>query len=219
MQRIKLFVILLIVAICLSGCGERIRFKKEITDRLQVRTPKIIGMKDRAVQEKINILLYSTAFELRDKNRSEVAKYSESYNYYVQSEVTRHNKLLLSARYMECLVMPWYAHPLNSMQAVTVNLKDGSVYKLSDLFKPGSDYRAVLNKILDEKVQAYANKTGVKMLEKFRGIEKDQGFYLTRDSLAIYWQEAVYLPRYLGPLSIMVEYKRLSGILRDDLRF
>lgn len=213
MKRAELLFFLLILSLCLAGCGERVRGIHEDTAQLHLIYPQVAGMKEKAVQDRINALLYSTAFTLKDEQRSEVEMYKDSYNYYVQYEVTRFDKKVLSIKFMECLSMPWYAHPINKLCAVTLNPKDGSVYGLKDIFKPGSNYRAVLNRTLKGKIAAYAAGTGAPLLKEFKAIGKDQEFYLTKDSVAVFWQEAEYMPRYLGPLNVMVEYSRLTGIL------
>jgi hypothetical protein len=188
-----------------------------MTQQLHIKYPVVESLKDRAVQGKINGLIYSTAFRLRDENTSALKKHMKDHSYYVQSEVTFNRNEVLSVKFEECLSIPFYAHPFNAVYAVTVNTNDGSAFKLKDMFKPGTTWEATLNVTLKNDIDAQAKKAGTPLLEVFKGIDKEQEFYLTKDGLVVYWQEAVYLARYLGPLTVQVPYEKISDILKKEM--
>jgi hypothetical protein len=126
-------------------------------------------------------------------------------------------KDILSIKFEECLSIPFYAHPFNAVYTVTVNTSDGSPYKLKDLFEPGVSWEADLNGILKKDIDELAKESKIPPLEVFNGIDKEQEFYLSKEGLVIYWQEARYFPRYLGPLTITVPYKKIEGNIMREL--
>jgi len=189
-----------------------------MTQQLHIKYPVVQSLKDKAVQDRINDIVYSTAFRLRDENASALKKHMKDHSYYVQSGVTFNRKDILSVKFEECLSIPFYAHPFNAVYAITVNAKDGSLYKLKDLFEPGVSWEADLNGILNKDIDELTKKTGIPPIEVFENIDKEQEFYLSNGGIVIYWQEARYFPRYLGPLEITVKYSGIRDLLRKELK-
>ena len=203
------------ISICLAGCGARVQNAFITTQQLHIKYPIVESLKDRAVQDKINALIYSTTFRLRDENASALKKHINDYTYYVQSEVTLDRNDVLSIKFEECLSIPFYAHPFNAVYAITVNTKDGSVLRLNDLFKAGTAWKTTLNGILKKDIDEQAKKAGIPLLKKFDGIDNEQEFYLTKNGLVIYWQEAEYFPRCLGPLMLLIPHEKISEIQKE----
>jgi hypothetical protein len=202
-------ILILMIVLLTSGCGTRITKVTLDTDNLHVQYPYVKGLKDKSLQTSINDLIYKTAFKLKDNYYMEVTKNKDSYRYYVEYAVTYRDRNILSMKFLECLSLPFYAHPINEVHAITIDLNNGSLYSLKDLFKQGISWKPVLNGIIKGKI----DKNKIKLLDEFKGIDKEQGFFLTDDSVAIYWQEAVYLPRYMGPFTVMIEKKALEGLM------
>ena len=202
----------------MTGCVARTKSAFIMTSQLHIKYPLVQSLKDKAVQDGINKIIYTTIFRLRDDNASALKKHQKDYSYYVQSKVTFKRKDILSMKFEESLSIPFYAHPFNSVYAIIVNMKDGSIYKLKDLFVPGVSWEAALNGILKKDIDELAKKTEIPLLEVFNGIDKEQEFYLSNSSLVIYWQEARYFPRYLGPLEVAVKYSDIRGLLKKELK-
>jgi inhibitor of cysteine peptidase len=217
-KRSAAFIVLLTLSLTLTGCGTGIKNASVITPQLHIKYPIVEGLKDESVQDKINWIIYSTVFKLRDENASALKDHKKDHSYYVRSGVTFDRKNILSVKFEECLSIPFYAHPLNALNAVTVNTKDGSAYGLNDLFAGGAGWKARLNGILKKNIDELAGKTGVPTIEAFKSIDKEQEFYLSNGGLVIYWQEARYFPRYLGPLEVTVKYSVIRDLLRKELK-
>jgi hypothetical protein len=75
-----------------------------------------------------------------------------------------------------------------------------------------------LNGILNKDIDELTKKTGIPSIEVFKNIDKEQEFYLSNSGLVVYWQEARYFPRYLGPLEVTVKYSDIRGLLRKELK-
>ena len=218
MKRPLPFFAVLILSVVLSGCVAGIKHSFIMTSQLHIKYPNVQTLKDKAVQEKINKVIYSAIFRLRNENTSNLKKHQKDYSYYVQSGVTFNRRDILSVKFEESLSIPFYAHPFNAVYTVTVNTKDGSPYKLKDLFASGVSWEAGLNGIIKKDIDSLTKKTGIPLLEVFKGIDKEQEFYLSNSGIVVYWQEARYFPRYLGPLEIHIKYSDIRGILRKELK-
>ena len=218
MKRPALFLALLALIFALTGCGAGTKSAFIMTQQLHIKYPVVQNLKDKAVQDRINKTIYSAVFRLRDENASNLKKHQKDYTYYVQSGVTFNRRDILSIKFEECLSIPFYAHPFNAVYTVTVNTKDGSIYKLKDIFEPGVSWEADLNGILKKDIDGLAKKTGIPLIEVFKSIDKEQEFYLSNGGLVIYWQEARYFPRYLGPLEVTIKYSDIRGLLRKKLK-
>lgn len=208
-----IFIALLISMVFLAGCAG-IKTAFIMTPQLHIKYPVVEYLKDKAVREKVNKLIYSTVFKLRDENASNLKKHELDYSYYVEAKAVYDKKDLLSLKFDECLSIPFYAHPFNALYAVTIDTKTGSVLKLNDLFMPGISWEASLNGMLKRSIDERESDSEVPLIEQFKSIDKDQGFYLSNDGLVVYWQEARYFPRYLGALEVTIKYDNI----RDSVR-
>jgi Deacetylase PdaC/Protein of unknown function (DUF3298) len=216
MKRSSIFFFLLLMTIGLTGCGIPTKEVSITTPQLHIKYPVVQGPADKAVQDKANKLIYSTVFKLRDDNASALKDHKKDYSYYVQYRTAFNRKNILSIRFDECLAIPFYAHPFNSINAVTINTKDGSTYRLKDLFAvPG--WQMYLNVILKNDIDELARKNGVPKLEEFFSVDVDQAFYLSDKGLVIYWQGARYFSRSFGPLEFTIKYSAIRAIMKKEL--
>ena len=202
----------------MTGCGAGTKSAFIMTQQLHIKYPLVQSLKDKAVQDKINNNIYSIIFRLRDENASALKKHQKDYSYYVKSDAAFDRNDILSIKFEESLSIPFYAHSFNAVYTVTVNTKDGSIYKLNDLFDPSASWEADLNGILKKDIDELAKESEIPPIEVFKSIDKEQEFYLSNDGLVIYWQEARYFPRYLGPLEVTIKYSDIRGLLRKELK-
>jgi hypothetical protein len=218
MKRILPVLVFIVMTLFLTGCVARTKSAFIMTQQLHIKYPVLDRLKDKAVQDRINKTIYSAVFRLRDENASALKKHQKEYSYYVKSDVAFDRKDILSIKFEECLSIPFYAHPFNAVYTVTVNAKDGSIYKLKDFFEPGVSWEADLNGILKKDIDELAKESEIPPIEVFKSINKEQEFYLSKEGLVLYWQEARYFPRYVGPLVITIKYSDLRGLLRKELK-
>ena len=216
MKRSSIFLFLLILSIGLAGCGTGMKTASIITPQLHIKYPVVQGLENKAAQDEINMTIFSTVFKLRDDNASALTGHKKDYSYYVEYKKAFDRKNILSIRLDECLAIPHYAHPFNSVNSVTMNTKDGSIYRLKDLFAiPG--WQMCLNTIIKEEIDELARKNGVPKLEEFISIDGNQAFYLSDKGLVIYWQGARYFSRAFGPLEITIKYSAIRDLLKKDI--
>ena len=171
-----------------------------------IQYPEIIGLNTKKQTYKINKSIYEKTLNLK-KELKKYKNYKKEYNYITRYKVTYHKNGIVSILLKQHLSIPALAHPINKLDALTFHAKFGTVFKLKHLFKFGYNYRAKINKIVLETLE----KKEIKLLKKFKGIEKNQDFYLTPDAIILCFQEYAYTNHSQGPLTISIPYKNLKN--------
>jgi hypothetical protein len=96
------------------------------------------------------------------------------------------------------------AHGMTFLNSLTFDAATGQDYRLSELFKPGSDYAARIN----EQIRKQIRERDVQLLGEFGGIRPDQDYYLADKALVIYFQLYEITPYAFGfpmfPISVYV---------------
>ncbi|TCZ73423.1 DUF3298 domain-containing protein [Paenibacillus albiflavus] len=101
------------------------------------------------------------------------------------------------------------AHGMTYQLAYTFNLRNGHVYTLAELFKPGSPYVDRLNDMIKQQIQDRE----IQLLHEFKSIDANQSFYITDKDLVIYFPIYQYTPYYYGILTFQVPYTAISDLL------
>ena len=122
---------------------------------------------------------------------------------------TLNEKGLLSLRFEDYIYPVLAAHGLTVVKAITLDLNDGYVYHFGDLFLPGSGYKALLDQIIARQIEEQQ----IPMLTPFRGVGEDEEYYLTPDSLVIFYQLYEYTPNVYGILEFVIPYTGIAGVI------
>lgn len=201
-----LFVLIFIAALSAPAAASPLIVapRQETAGEVTLYYPEVEGLGPAG--QKINRTL---AGEIDAFARS-VAKpdHSGQVNYTVQLD---HNQLL-SITISEMYYVRRAAHPMTMLRGFTFNTATGDPLKLSDLFPPDCDFRGKLNQIMARQLA----ERQIPLLRKFDGIRENQEFYLTPDSLVIYYQLYEYTPYAWGFLKFSIPYGELSGILKPE---
>lgn len=169
--------------------------------------PKAVNLSSK-VRSRVNAAIKKAAFEAipdYDPGTSVVEAVS---NY----KTTVNMKGILSLRFEAYYYPEMAAHGVTGVSSVTINLKTGHVYEFYELFRKGSNYQAVLNQIIQAQIVAGQ----ISLLKPFAGVGPDEDYYLTPDSLVIYYQPYVYTPGAYGVLEFTIPYSQLTGIIDPD---
>lgn len=118
-------------------------------------------------------------------------------------------KGILSLRFEDYFYPEMAAHGVTGISSVTINLRNGHVYKFDELFRPRSNYQAVLTRIIQEQI---VNRQ-IPMLKPYPGVGTNEDFYLTPDSLVIYYQPYLYTPGAFGILEFTIPYTQIMEII------
>lgn len=157
--------------------------------------PVIEGMKDKEAEKKINQLLQKDAFNFKEelqidseeylkgakKEGWEIRKY-EASSYYIVHFQSK-NILSVSVFYYRYTLG---AHGHTLQKAYNINLKNGELFTLSDLFSDMEKARKVINQEIKRQIQlnlsCYFNSG-----EVFESISDDQPFYVIDDGIVIFF--------------------------------
>lgn len=99
-------------------------------------------------------------------------------------EIKNNQRDVLSVSFSNYAYHAMAAHGMTYIKSLTFDLQKGTVVKLKDLFKSGSDYVSRISEQIKEQIEARE----IYLFEPFTTIKPDQDFYIADKSLVIYFQ-------------------------------
>lgn len=173
--------------------------------RLHLRYPKIRGLSNPYAEEKINQAIQSLLFSMiKDQG------YANPQTEITATYKTRANKNgVLSITFDVYAYSTGAAHGLTVMKSTTFNLETGKLYSFNELFKRDGNYQNVIN----TKIKMEIKEKGIPLLTPFQSIAKNQEYYLTDDSLVIYFQAYQYTPYAFGIPEFPIHYSSIKNII------
>lgn len=118
---------------------------------------------------------------------------------------------LLSVTMQYSGYLPPMAHPMHLRASVTANPETGGIYTLADLF---IDDRYL--EVLSEAVALGIEEQELPLLVSFDEVSPDQDFYLTAESLVLYYQLYELVPYAWGFPEFEIPLDSLREIARED---
>jgi len=149
--------------------------------------PVVIGMANTAVQQRINTSILNTVNRLIKEQYDQLL--SQGYqNPQISSmgwyELKTNERDVLSLSIGNYTIATPAAHGLTIVRSLTFDTATGKAYRLSELFKPGSNYVKVLSDIISEQIK----ERGITLLDDFKGIKPEQDYYIADKALVVYFQ-------------------------------
>lgn len=166
-----------------------------------------MSLEDEDLKERINEAIIDEVLYLF-KNQVMVAEkinFQEIIGFY---KVTLNEKGLLSILF-SLYTYTGGAHGYTAYSSLTIDLNTGEIYEFEDLFNPKFYYKGFLDKIIYEKIK----EMDVPLIEEYNGITENQQFYLTPESLVIYYQVYEYTPYAYGLFKIEIPYTEIISAL------
>lgn len=188
----------------LSATINDVQIEDECTD---VVYPRVSGLLDDEVEERINRLIQARVSAMVPDEGCDV--YREIKGTY---EVMLNEKGILSVKFNVYSIRNHAANGIDEQRSLTVNLETGKEYRLYDLFKRHSNYKSVLNRIIQEQIE----ERDIPLIKEFTGIDDYEDFYLTKNSLVVYFQEIEFTPHYVGIPEFTIPYSQIKNLVRDD---
>jgi hypothetical protein len=196
-----------------------INTKKENSEtqtlKLTLQYPELKGLDNAEVQNELNSLFARLAGEAK-------ARGQEVEQYIGQDEITRHIKAevyfdyqvkynqsgLLSIVFMDYLYSGG-AHGGTVQSSYTFDLKTGKEYEIKDLFKDGSDYISIISSEVKKQMQ---EREMTVLLAPFDSIKADQDYYLSNNTVVVYFQQYEYLPYAYGIPEFAVDFSLMKDM-------
>lgn len=188
--------------------------------KIAVKYPQISGLKNPVIEKKLNDFfmkkfltgyedLYGRKVNFLNKNDIEFCykDFKDSFDpestYSIEKEYTigvcQNNILSVLSSGLAILVPS--AHPTKLIDTFTINLNNGKVYELKDLFKPKSDYMKALDEII-KKRKSYIEKNN-----------KSYDFYLTRDELVLINTSTIFA---IQGVEERIKFEKIKNILDEN---
>ncbi|OPJ57069.1 WG repeat-containing protein [Alkalithermobacter paradoxus] len=175
--------------------------------------PRINGMKDNEKQNSINENL---------KNMSKVKEISSDiqleYNYLGDFVVEFFKNNLVSLNLHGYEYYFGAAHGMPSKIYAHIDLENGKMYTLEDLFKKDSAYVKIISDIINYEIKNNEEYSYV-FPDTFEEIRKDHTFYIDENALYIYFTPYEIAPYAAGFPQFRIPYDKIMDIIDTDGQF
>ena len=130
--------------------------------------------------------------------KKETNKFLEQWNIYGDYKITLLKENLLSIIIEGYSCLHGEDKAFYFLQSLTINIRESYIYNFNDLFYKGSNYEYIIDKIILENIKD----NNIPIIEELANINKNRRFYLTKDSLVIYYElnrNSMYASSYCIP--------------------
>lgn len=133
-------------------------------------------------------------------------------NYMGDFEVSFHQGNLLAIEIIGYEYPYGAEHGTPTRKYAHIDLLTGNFYQLKDLFKPGSQYVRVISAIIGK--QFISDKTYSSIFPgSYKGIQRDQPFFVTNNALFIYFAPNEIAPYSAGFQTFTIRFEEIAEIL------
>ncbi len=180
-----------------------------IAPNVRIYYPRVVGMQNQRVQEKINQSIVAQVQQLiAEQLKVQIQGRTEMYGFY---ELKTNERGVLSLTQVNYAYTPPMAHGMTFVKSLTFDLGAGKAYSLSELFKPGSPYVQTVS----ENIRVQIEERDLPLLGPFKGIRPDQDYYIADKALVVYFQLYEIAPYYAGfpmfPISVYELREMING--------
>ncbi|SFI36130.1 WG containing repeat-containing protein [Paenibacillus sp. UNC496MF] len=169
--------------------------------------PQVEGMADSAAERSVNEKL-KTMSQVKPVPADEQLGYTYSGDF----EVAFYKQQLLELELTGYNFPFGAAHGMPTKTYAIVDLTDGRMFALKDLFKPGSDYVKVLSDIVGKQIKEDPQYSYV-FPDAYKGIAPDQPFYVTANALHPYFAPYDIAPYSAGFPTFTIPFTQVGQIL------
>ena len=177
--------------------------------------PEVSGLSNSAMQSTINDILKKKFIgEGNPVSQKQDGHYTTSIDRSFQAQIFEN---LLIFEYDGYDFPFGAAHGMPLKKYYHIDMNTGKIYKLSDLFKPNSNYLQKLNAILKNKI-AEKSKEADSMLfpDQFTGIKDEEKFFLTKEKLNIFFTPYEIAAYAAGFPTFSIDYSEIKDIIATD---
>jgi len=184
---------------------ERHLAAKVYINRVDAQYPQVEGLPGKAVENHINNLIKVQVHDLVPR------LVGEEMEVFLKSVVEVNKKSVFSIRTEVYKYIHRHANGTTVVRSLTVDLETGKVYRLHDLFKPGSRYVEVLSEMIRQQIEEQK----IPLIKEFHKIRPNQSYYLTEYALIIYFQELKYTPHYVGVPEFAIPFTSILNLVSE----
>lgn len=192
----------------------------ESKEDVSLMIPEIKGLENKELENKLNQDIKSyveKAYKSFEKEVKEIPAPKDSdmkSEFKVGYRVFSENDKSLSFKLDSYKYLRAAANGENTEKYYNIDLEEGKLMELKDLFKANSNYKEPINKFIKSEIEknkeAYYDGE-----EAFKTIKDSQNFYLDPDNnLVVVFEQYEIAPRYMG----MPEFKIPANLIKDILK-
>jgi hypothetical protein len=183
---------------------------------VDIKLPVLSGHTNKDIEKKLNNKFETEALQLKasleeeakgalqDSKNNNIEYYK--YEVRISNEVRYNNNGFLSITVVYYMYTGG-AHGNSYMKGYNIDLKTGHNYSLSQLLKEGFNNKHIIDDVVLNEMKANSELFFEDSITDFKGIEKDQPFYIEEGNLVVYFGEyelAAYaygMPEFKVPLA------------------
>jgi hypothetical protein len=110
------------------------------------------------------------------------------------------------------------AHGMPVKKYAHIDLKNGGIYHLNDLFKPGSQYVKIISEIIGNQIHHSETYSDV-FPGGYKGIQADQPFFIGKNSLNLYFAPYEIAPFAAGFPTFSIAFGEIISIIDQSGSF
>ncbi|SMF83671.1 WG containing repeat-containing protein [Paenibacillus uliginis N3/975] len=173
--------------------------------------PQVEGMTDKAAQQMVNS-------KLKEMSQVKPIPGKLDYSYSGDFEVAFYKQNLLELELNGYHYPFGAAHGMPTKTYAIINLVNGHMYTLKDLFKPGSDYVKELSSIVGKQIKEDPQYSYV-FPGSYTGIRPDQPFFVTENAIHLYFSPYEIAPYAAGFPTFTIPFVEIRDIINTDGEF
>jgi hypothetical protein len=202
--------------------------KNETNISIDLKIPVVTGIKNKAVQDKINnmikndIIKFSNEIEKQANADAKLAKKDKMHftKYEVATDYSfKYLKDNIMSMTVDLYAFTGGAHGNTNRVPYNINTDTGKNIQLKDLFKKGYNYKSVIN--AEIKRQMPLKKDMMFFTEKnmaFNSISDNQNYYIKDGKIVIYFSQYEIAPYVSGFPEFEIPVKLFDGNLNTDYK-
>lgn len=189
---------------------------KAISTTLQY--PEISGLTNKEVQNKINAIFKKAATDAKVQGTEALSDIDPSFFEGHQFEVDFNYQVKYNQKGLLSVVFYNYqyyggAHGSTIQTAYTFNIKDGTQYKLSNMFKDKTEYVTLMSNFVKQQMKERETKAGFSIYDAFDKIDANHEFYLDSNGINVYFQQYAIGAYALGIPEFGVDYDDVRDVI------
>ncbi|ROR23416.1 uncharacterized protein DUF4163 [Mobilisporobacter senegalensis] len=190
---------------------------------VKIKYPQVSNLKNNSKQNEINELIKERALKVLNDYEG----YTDKLTLDIAYDIKYKDAGLLSVAFMGVGYVEGGAHPSNIFYTANIDMKDGKILKLSDVFKINEKFIQKLkkgkyvpyesdlkleNEIIANELNMYSNDNLISYLKKADEVKNNELYafsYFTKDSLGV----SINVPYAIGDhMELEIKYKELDGL-------
>jgi hypothetical protein len=172
--------------------------------------PLVFGLKNHSAENVINRMIHQTVSLLqREQMKVQTGTNMEMTGHY---EIKTNERGILSLLLSNYAYSTPMAHGFTVAKSLTFDVNTAKLYRLDDLFKPGSGYAAVISGLVSEQVK----QRDMPMLHGSPTVGPKQDYYLADKALVVYYQLYGISPYYVGFPMFPISVYELQSIVAES---